>query len=115
MCRRRPEIMWVSNWDPMMFFYLLESAGGAETLYKFDPAGGKTEKVLEGIANFTVSNDGRRTLYLAGGRWMLGENALKLGGLEMHVDPRLEWRQMYREALRIERDFFYDPRCAATT
>ena len=25
------------------------------------------------------------------------------------IDPRLEWRQMYREAWRIQRDFLYDP------
>jgi len=34
---------------------------------------------------------------------------LKTGELEVYVDPRAEWQQMYREAFRIERDFFYDP------
>jgi len=34
---------------------------------------------------------------------------LKLDGMEAWVDPRAEWRQMYREAWRIQRDFFYDP------
>src|SRR6266849_9705423 len=29
--------------------------------------------------------------------------------MEVRVDPRAEWRQMYREVWRIERDFFYDP------
>jgi tricorn protease len=29
--------------------------------------------------------------------------------MEVYVDPRAEWRQMYNEAWRIERDFFYDP------
>ena len=27
----------------------------------------------------------------------------------MRVDPRTEWKQMYREVWRVERDFFYDP------
>ena len=35
--------------------------------------------------------------------------ALKLDEVEVHVDPRAEWRQMYREVWRIERDFLYDP------
>ena len=29
--------------------------------------------------------------------------------MEVQVDPLAEWKQMYREAWRIERDFFYDP------
>jgi len=37
------------------------------------------------------------------------EGALKLGEMEVYSDPRAEWDQMYREAWRIQRDFFYDP------
>ena len=29
--------------------------------------------------------------------------------MEVRVDPMLEWKQMYHEAFRLERDFFYDP------
>jgi tricorn protease len=29
--------------------------------------------------------------------------------MEVRVEPRTEWRQMFREAWRIQRDFFYDP------
>ncbi len=29
--------------------------------------------------------------------------------MEVYVDPRAEWEQMFREVWRIERDFFYDP------
>ena len=28
--------------------------------------------------------------------------------MEVRVDPPVEWRQMYHEAFRLERDFFYD-------
>jgi tricorn protease len=35
--------------------------------------------------------------------------ALKLDAVEIQVDPVAEWRQMYREVWRIQRDFFYDP------
>ncbi len=33
---------------------------------------------------------------------------LKTGSIEVRVDPIQEWKQMYREAWRIERDWFYD-------
>jgi len=32
-----------------------------------------------------------------------------LGGLKMLVDPRQEWRQIFDETWRMEREFFYDP------
>ena len=38
-----------------------------------------------------------------------GDGALKLDALEVWVDPRAEWRQMFNEVWRIQRDFFYDP------
>ena len=38
-----------------------------------------------------------------------GEGKLKTDEMEVFVDPREEWKQMYRETWRIERDFFYDP------
>jgi tricorn protease len=38
-----------------------------------------------------------------------GAKALNLAGMEVRVDPPVEWKQMYHEAFRLERDFFYDP------
>jgi tricorn protease len=34
---------------------------------------------------------------------------LNLLSMEVRVDPAAEWRQMYHEAFRLERDFFYEP------
>jgi tricorn protease len=34
---------------------------------------------------------------------------LKTEGLEVRVNPRAEWKQIFHEAWRVERDFFYDP------
>lgn len=38
-----------------------------------------------------------------------GAKTLNLASMEVRVDPLAEWRQMYQEAFRIERDFFYEP------
>ncbi len=38
-----------------------------------------------------------------------GAQALKLDAMEVRVDPIAEWKQMYHEGFRLERDFFYDP------
>ena len=38
-----------------------------------------------------------------------GAGQLNTANLEVRISPRDEWKQMYREAWRIERDYFYDP------
>jgi tricorn protease len=37
------------------------------------------------------------------------DGSLKLDAMQVHVEPRAEWKQIYDEVWRIERDFFYDP------
>jgi len=37
------------------------------------------------------------------------EKKMPAGTLEMTVDPRAEWKQLFNDAWRFERDFFYDP------
>ncbi len=88
------------------------------TVQRFDLAKRKTEKFLDGIRGFTVSGNREKVLYRKGESWFIagpesapkeGDGAIKLGDYQLLVDPRAEWRQMYRETWRIERDFLYDP------
>ena len=37
------------------------------------------------------------------------EKPMRTADIEVPVDPRAEWRQMFADAFRFERDFFYDP------
>ena len=37
------------------------------------------------------------------------EKPMATGDIEVPVEPRAEWRQMFADAWRFERDFFYDP------
>ncbi len=97
-------------------------------VHRFDLKTRKAEKFLDRIDGgsgatggqppFLVSFDGEKALYAAKKGWFLvatgkapkpGDGALKTEGLEVWVDPRAEWRQMYHETWRIERDFLYDP------
>ena len=36
------------------------------------------------------------------------EKKLRLDEMETHIDPREEWQQIFNDAWRFERDFFYD-------
>ena len=38
----------------------------------------------------------------------VGDGALKLDGMRMNVDPQAEWKQIYSEVWRQERDYFFE-------
>ncbi len=85
---------------------------------KFSLAARKTEPLLSGISDFALSFNGKKMLYQRGKSWFVvptespptpGVGAIATDSMEMFVNPRLDWRQMYNETWRIERDFFYDP------
>ncbi|HEY2783571.1 MAG TPA: PDZ domain-containing protein [Fimbriiglobus sp.] len=92
--------------------------GFPTTVSRFDLKKRKAETLTEGATFVAVSDDGEKLLFHKGGDWFLvsagrpakpGEGELKTAGLEVRVDPPAEWRQIYREVFRIERDFLYDP------
>ena len=77
------------------------------------------EQLPEVDANPAAAQDRERA-----GRWFLrpvdglgkpakepgkSDGALKLDAMQVAVDPTAQWAQIFREAVRIERDFFYDP------
>ncbi|MGO9012471.1 MAG: PDZ domain-containing protein [Bryobacteraceae bacterium] len=98
------------------------------TIHRFDLDKRKTDIVLSGVRSFEVSFTGEKLLYQQGDKWTIAdapappsdtadapapkpgnEKTLKTADLEVKVDPAAEWKQMFHEAWRIERDFFYDP------
>jgi tricorn protease len=95
-----------------------EQSPQAIVVSKFEINTRKTEPFVSGVLSFEVSANGEKALYRQGHGWFIagtgtapkaGEGALKLDGMEVYVDPRAEWNQMYHEVWRIERDFLYDP------
>jgi len=87
------------------------------TLQRWDMAKRKVSPFLADLADFAVSGDGKKVLYHAGDDWGIvsaegepkpGDGRLKMT-LRMAIDPPAEWAQIYREAWRFERDFFYVP------
>ncbi|HKX27218.1 MAG TPA: PDZ domain-containing protein, partial [Blastocatellia bacterium] len=88
------------------------------TVHKFDLEKRKVEKLIENLATFELSANGEKMLYRQAQNWFIaavaqpikpGEGRIKTEEMEVYVDPKAEWNQMYRETWRIERDFFYDP------
>jgi tricorn protease len=95
--------------------------GPALTLFRFDLKSRKNVQIADKVdaGSFQVSADGSKILLSRDHGWVLaagdaplkGEDGkLKLDNVSVWVDPRAEWKQMYWEAWRIERDFLYDPK-----
>ena len=94
---------------------------GIETLWRFTLEKRQPEAVLSKIDNFIVSADGSKVLYNRKDSWTIAPaddlkpgndnpgKPLNLGGMQTTIDPRAEWRQIYHETWRVERDFLYDP------
>lgn len=88
------------------------------TLHKFDFEKREPREIMGGLGAFDISADGEKLLYRKDDDWFIvsaddapkdDAKPLKLDRLKIAVDPRAEWRQMFHEAWRIERDYFYDP------
>jgi tricorn protease len=78
----------------------------------------REEQTVIGDADgFDVSADGKKLLVRESRRFAIidlkpdqkMETPLSTSEMEMLVDPRAEWRQLFTDAWRLERDFFYDP------
>jgi tricorn protease len=108
--------------------------GAGGTLSKFELKTRKLEKLADGVGGFDLSANGEKMLlritrggegapprpgatppvpeYIiasASAPLKPGEGVLHLNDVEVKVDPKAEWKQMYHEAWRIEKSYFYDP------
>ncbi|MEX1308943.1 MAG: PDZ domain-containing protein, partial [Candidatus Sulfomarinibacteraceae bacterium] len=91
---------------------------GDVALYRFDLESREEEKLLDGVESFVLSRDGTKVLAATASSWIIAgatapitaaDSAIDTGAIEVRVDPRLEWAQIFDEAWRINRDYFYDP------
>lgn len=109
------------------------------TAHRFELKTRKTDKLVENVLAFQVAADGEKLLYRNAGpaqsggmptpqAWVIaplpppptGNSAgisgplpqaktLNLASMEVRIEPAVEWKELYHEAFRLERDFFYDP------
>ncbi|MGA9354019.1 MAG: PDZ domain-containing protein [Terriglobales bacterium] len=96
--------------------------GEEPAIHAFDLKEHKDKVLIEGAARFALSVDGSKLLYRGdGGKFGIidakppdsphkpGEGALDLNGLRAEVDPPQEWKEIYNEVWRQERDYFFEP------
>jgi tricorn protease len=97
--------------------YMGFSQGGM-TLHHFSLKTRKDDVLGSGILEYAVSADRGKLLYRgrnlwavvpAGGKIDPGKGRLDTSAIRIKIDPAVEWPQIYDEAWRINRDYFYDP------
>lgn len=98
-----------------------ESGPEIHAVWRFTLKDRKPQELLNDLDAFTVSADGSKVLYGQHQSWSIASSdelkpgnehpgkPLSLSGMETTIDLRAEWKQMFNETWRIERDFFYDP------
>lgn len=87
---------------------------GALTLHAFDPAAARDRIVAANISDYSVAGD---TLLIVRDDMLSWQRIdaekpsaeQKLDSLPMQLDPAAEWRQIFADTWRLERDYFYEP------
>jgi len=101
--------------------------GESSAVHAYDLKERKNKTVIENVKKFALSFDGTKLLYEGEGGGhdvkpygiieakpeqqpkKVGDGALKLDGMKAEIDPPQEWKQIFNEVWRQERDFFFEP------
>jgi len=93
-----------------------ETRGAGGTLKRFSLQKRSAESVLDNVAAYWLTADRKKLLYRSGSTFGIvaasapaapGQGRLNTDAIEVLIDPRAEWTQIFHEAWRINRDFFY--------
>ncbi len=95
--------------------------GESSQIHVYDLKERKNKVMMEDAGRFALSFDGSKLLYEAQGHTYgiieaksadqpkkAGDGAVPLSGVRAEVDPPQEWRQIFNEVWRQERDFFFE-------
>ncbi len=88
---------------------------GERSLRVFDLKKRKEEEVHSPVQNYEVAAKGEKLILLSKEKYAIvdaepdqkADKPLDVSKLQALLDPRAEWRQIFNEAWRLERDYFY--------
>src|SRR5207237_945678 len=116
---RKDKFFYVSTPQEARQFGTGDEQRPRSVLHVYDLTKREDKVLLDGIDGYDLDKEGKKVIYKAGpvfgvveatpGKAKVGEGKLNLSELQVKIDPREEWRQVFREAWRIERDFYWDP------
>jgi tricorn protease len=111
------------------FYYIEVPAGDApfggpdrSSLHLYDLNKRKDEVFIPGVRGYLVSADKKKILYTGNNAWSIvavtpkpqpAAGKINVDDIEVRIDPRVEWTQIFNEAWRINRDYFTRQICTA--
>lgn len=96
----------------------VSSDRGERTLKAYGLKERKEVTLAGGLLDYTLSADSKKMVVWTGGGIVIANagvpltpeaKRVDLSGWQIQIDPEAEWRQMFLEAWRLQRDQFYDP------
>ncbi len=90
---------------------------GESKICYYDLEKKKEKTIVTGSGRFQISADGKKMLVFRGSSLYIVDikpkqklkDKIKTGEMKAVIYPRKEWKQIFYDAWRMERDFFYDP------
>ncbi len=90
-------------------------AGQDAQFHVFDPATRSDRVVVRGLASHSLSTGGGAVAFRRNGRWFIAatgpdagpDTALDASALQVRIDPRQAWTEMFQNAWRLDRDVFF--------
>lgn len=97
--------------------YAKYSSGAPASIRYFDLEEREEKTIITGTGFYQLSADGQKLLVSLNGNWGVikaAENQkvdkqVPTKDMKMLVEPMAEWKQIFTDAWRLERDYFYDP------
>ena len=88
------------------------------TLHRYSFSDQKSETFMSSVNEAVVAHDRKSLLYRSGSNWGIVETSGKdrkpgdgklsaIDNMRMRIEPKEEWKQIFREGWRLQRDFLY--------
>ncbi len=103
-----------------MVYYLEAPPDGAGTkgpkLHRYNLKKQEDKVIGSDINDYQISVDKKKVLLRSGENWTITDlsdelktdkGRLNINAIEVRIEPKLEWEQIFHEAWRINRDYFY--------
>jgi len=103
--------------DELLYIIYSNDNDGSGMLHKYDIKKRKDNEVAA-MDGYQLSADGKKMLYTNGPAWGIsgageknepGKGMINTADIQVKIEPAAEWPQIFNEAWRVNRDYFYDP------
>ena len=103
--------------DAVYYINYGDNDDGTGSLHKYDLKKRSDQEIID-LSGYMLSADGKKMGFMKDGSWWVvdaggkpgpGNHPVAVGDIQVKVDPAAEWAEIFDEAWRVNRDYFYDP------